>query len=290
MSEPSTNTKPSPTTDPGYVEARRVLLDALTALAPHGVGIIVAGAQAVYLRTGDADIAVAPYTTDGDLALDPSLLAETPTLETAMTAAGFHLQTEPGIWLSPAQIDGIEALIPVDLIVPEGVTVGGGRRDARLQGQGSRVARRALGLEAALIDHSQMEITALDPLDKRSVQTKVAGPAALLVAKLHKLRERIATGREDRLRDKDAADIVRIMQTTAPNEIAETLIGLCQDPIAGEPSTAALEYLDELFGRRGRRGIEMATRALRTGIPGTRVEALCVSYANALSRYVRVGG
>jgi hypothetical protein len=46
--------------DPRYVEARRVLLDALTALAPHGAGIIVAGAQAVYLRTGEADIAVAP--------------------------------------------------------------------------------------------------------------------------------------------------------------------------------------------------------------------------------------
>jgi len=47
--------------DPGYVEARRVLLNALTALAPHGSAIIVAGAQAVYLRTGDADLAVAPY-------------------------------------------------------------------------------------------------------------------------------------------------------------------------------------------------------------------------------------
>jgi len=54
--------------DPRYVEARRVLLNALAALAPHGPAFVVAGAQAVYLRTGDADIAVAQYTTDGDLA------------------------------------------------------------------------------------------------------------------------------------------------------------------------------------------------------------------------------
>ncbi len=56
-----------------YVAARKVLLDALMALAPHGRAIIVAGAQAVYLRTGSADLAVAPFTTDGDLALDPGI-------------------------------------------------------------------------------------------------------------------------------------------------------------------------------------------------------------------------
>ncbi len=38
--------------DPLYVAARRVLLDALTLLAPHGEALIVVGAQAVYLRTG----------------------------------------------------------------------------------------------------------------------------------------------------------------------------------------------------------------------------------------------
>lgn len=38
--------------DPGYVAARKVLLDALTALAPPEKAIIVAGAQAIYVRTG----------------------------------------------------------------------------------------------------------------------------------------------------------------------------------------------------------------------------------------------
>jgi hypothetical protein len=128
----------SPPADPLYMEARRVLLDALTALQPHGASVIVAGAQAIYLRTGDAEIAVAPHTTDGDLTLDPSKLADSPTLEAAMRAAHFDLGVEPGIWLARARLAGEDLLIPVDLIVPEGVATGGGRRDARLQRQGKR--------------------------------------------------------------------------------------------------------------------------------------------------------
>jgi hypothetical protein len=282
MSEVSTDSGSSPPIDPRYVEARRVLLDALIALAPHGVSIILAGAQAVYLRTGAADIAVAPYTTDGDLALDPSHLAAEPTLEAAMTDAGFRLGVEPGIWFARAQLAGVDVDIPIDLIVPEGVASGGGRRDARLQEQGKRVARRVVGLEAALVDHSTMTVNALSPEDERAVQSEVAGAAALLVAKLHKLQERVASGRARRIDDKDAADVVRIMQTTYPAEVADTFAMLCRSRIAGEPSATALRYLDSLFGRVGRPGIEMASRALRTGMPEARVQTLCTSYATTL--------
>jgi hypothetical protein len=77
--------------DPLYVAARRVLLDALFALAPHGKAVIVVGAQAIYLRTGDAELAIAPYTSDGDLALNPSLLSDSPLLDRAMRDANFTL-------------------------------------------------------------------------------------------------------------------------------------------------------------------------------------------------------
>ena len=50
-----------------YVLARSVLLDALEALGPHREACVLAGAQAIYLRVGEADLAVAPFTTDGDL-------------------------------------------------------------------------------------------------------------------------------------------------------------------------------------------------------------------------------
>jgi hypothetical protein len=279
--------------DARYVAARRVLLDVLTALAPHGNAVILAGAQAVYLHAGTADLAVAPYTTDGDLVLDPRLLEDAPELEAGMTAAGFYLQPhigghiEPGIWLTKTSAGGEEILIPVDLIVPEGAASGGGRRAARLGAHGNRAARRAVGLEAALVDHSTMTISALDPTDSRSLQAKVAGPAALFVAKAHKLHDRAESPRGDRLDDKDAADVVRLMQTTNPDEIAGALGALGDDAIAGAPSKDALVYIEQLFGRRGALGVEMSARALRAAMPEDRVEALCTAYVAALLKSSR---
>ena len=66
-----------------YVIARRVLIDALEALGPHRDAAIIVGSQAIYLHTGDAELAVAVYTTDADIALDPALLDEIPPLEQA---------------------------------------------------------------------------------------------------------------------------------------------------------------------------------------------------------------
>lgn len=289
-----------PAVDPRYVEARRVLLDALTALAPHGRALVVAGAQAVYLRTGGGDVAVAPFTTDadvivgvapfttdGDLAVNPASLVAAPLIEAAMTAAGFELSmidghVEPGIWVASVVIEGNPFLIPVDLIVPEGFAPPGGRRGARLGPHGNKAARRALGLEAALVDKSPMTVSALDPADPRSVTVDVAGAAALMVAKAHKLHDRIESGRPDRQDDKDAADVFRMMQVTSPATIGATLAALLEHPIAGPPTAAAIGYLDELFDRRGRLGIQMAARALRVGIPEERVEAICVAYMAAL--------
>lgn len=84
---------------PEYVAARTVLLDALEALGSQREAITVVGAQAVYLRTGDSGIrGVAPYTTDADLALLPSRLADEPHLENLMGGAGFEQRGEPGVW------------------------------------------------------------------------------------------------------------------------------------------------------------------------------------------------
>lgn len=276
--------------DPGYVAARRVLLDALTALAPQAQAVIVVGAQAIYLRTGGGDvaIAVAPFTTDGDLALDPGRLEDNPELEAVMSDAGFELLSqdgghiEPGTWIARTTVDGTEFTVPVDLIVPDGVAGGRGRRGARLGVHGKRAARRAVGLEAALVDHSPMTISALEAGDDRSVAIDVAGVAALFVAKLHKLHDRVASESEDRRDDKDAGDVIRLMQTTSADEVGSTLASLCRHEIAGPVSKTALTYIDELFGRRGRVGIQMAGRALRLGMPEDRVEALSVAYTAAL--------
>ncbi len=286
-------TPTSPDLDAIYAEARRALLDALTALAPYGSAVVLAGAQAVYLRTGDADLAVAPYTTDGDLALDPRELVDEPVLEEAMRSAGFALSTveghpEPGIWVTNGSVNGEEVLIPVDLIVPETAHTGGGTRGARLGVHGNRAARRAVGLEAALIDHDTMTIAALDPLDTRSIDVEVAGAAALLVAKAHKLHDRLASKKPGRADDKDAADVLRLFQTTSPERTAQTLNNLMQDPLAGVVTTEAMAYLADLFSRRGSDGVTMAARALRVGLPERQVETLSVSYMGRLREGVEV--
>lgn len=154
--------------DPLYVAARRVLLDALTLLAPHGEALIVVGAQAVYLRTGEGDvgITIAPYTVDGDLALNPTLLRSEPDLEALMLGAGFSVD-QPGMWQTTVLVSGEDMIIPIDLIVPEGASTGEGRRGARIPPHGKRAARRAVGLEAVLVDHSPMTVAALDPADDR---------------------------------------------------------------------------------------------------------------------------
>lgn len=273
--------------DPRYGAARRILLDALVALSEHADAIVVAGAQAVYLRTGKADLAVAPYTTDSDLAIDPSELRPDPLLDAAMKQAGFALDIsrghiEPGIWVRSIEIDGVEAVVPVDLIVPTGVAAPGGRRGARLGEHGNQAARKITGLEAALFDHDTMTIAALEPGDDRVISARVAGTAALLVAKAYKLQERIDRGREDRLDDKDALDCVRLMQTSNPAEVGATLRALRSEPIAAEVIATAIGYLEQLFGRRGRPGIRMAADALRFVMPEERVAAISTQYTAAM--------
>ncbi|MGH9093314.1 MAG: hypothetical protein ACRDZR_18330 [Acidimicrobiales bacterium] len=274
--------------DPRYAAARRVLLDALFALAPHGSAVIVAGAQAIYLHTGDADFGIAPFTTDGDLVIDPSLLGDDPELEVAMVAANFtHLlrpggHVEPGTWVSPATIAGKAELIPVDLIVPEGMAPSGGRRSVQLGGHGNRAARRALGLEAALVDHVPVRIAALDPTDDRFITAEVAGPAALLVAKAHKINDRVASARSHRLDDKDASDVVRLMQTIPVLSVAAVFSKLLADTVAGQPTRDALLYLTDLFGRRGRPGVTMAVNALRFAVEAATVEVISTSYIEQL--------
>lgn len=70
--------------DHAYVTARSTLLDALQALGDQRVAVVLVGAQAVYLRTGEAAVAVPPYTTDADIAIDPAALVASPTLVNAM--------------------------------------------------------------------------------------------------------------------------------------------------------------------------------------------------------------
>lgn len=274
--------------DPRYVAARRVLLDALEALAPHRAALVVVGAQAVYLRTRLSDVGIAPYTTDSDFALDPMQLPAKPELEAAMRSAGFELlepqsgQPEPGIWIATAIVEGEKLLVPVDLIVPEGAAAPGGRRGARLGPHGNRAARKAVGLEAALVDHDTMAIGALETGDTRLYDVKVAGAAALFVAKAHKIHDRLTSSRPGRANDKDAADVYRLMQATSPTEVAVRLKELRKDAVAGPVTEAGISHLADLFRSRAGDGVLMAIRALQLAVAEAQIVALSTGYMDRL--------
>jgi hypothetical protein len=281
-----------PSASPIYVAARRVLLDALDALADHRSAIILAGAQAIYVRTGsaDLDVSVAPFTTDADLALDPRTLGPEPDIVRAMEAAGFLLTAEPGIWTMSTLVSGERVTVPVDLLVPEALA-GPGRRAARLPLHGKNAARRTPGLEAAVADHSLVSISSLEPtLDARTTQVSVAGTAALFVAKVHKLHDRFADvklGKARRLKPKDASDVFRLMRTSAPDEVGKRLREIADDDVAGACVRDGVERLKAMFGGRRTPGVELAVQALQGAVPEQRVRTLAAAFTRSLMESYR---
>lgn len=217
--------------DPLYVRARAVLLDAIDALGAHRDAVVLVGAQAIYLHTGETDLVVAEHTTDADRVVSPTNLADRPPLEELLLGRGFVARGDPGAWVSS---DGVY----VDLMVPEALA-GSGRRGASLGLHGRRVARRSKGLEGALVDRENHTIAALDPADDRVRTMLVAGPGALLVAKVHKIIERL--GDRDRAQDKDSLDVLRLLQAISSEELARRLKTLLDKDTAGAVTAEAIE-------------------------------------------------
>jgi len=239
-----------------YVAARSVLLDALEAVRAHLNALVLVGAQAIYLHTGEADLAVAPYTTDGDLALEPTRLGPKPMLQAALTAAGFVQQLNVvGIWLRSVLVAGTPTPVAVDLLVPDSLG-GPGRRGARIPPHGKQVARKVVGLEATLVDNDRREITALEPADGRRIELAVAGPAGMLVAKVHKIRERRAE--RDRVSDKDARDVYRLLRSVPTEELVRRFRTLGSSDLSHDGTTSAIAHLPRLFGSARAPGCLMA--------------------------------
>ena len=239
--------------DDHYIKARTALLDAAEALAPHLDSIVLVGAQAIYLHTGAADIVVAEFTTDADFSVEPALLSDTPLLAELLEPVASHHENTP--------VDGGHQPACTSTSWCPRPRAGRGRRGADLGPHGRRVARRAVGLEGAQVDHELRTIGSLDPVDDRSVTMKVAGPGALIVAKAHKLWER--TTNDDRVRDKDALDVYRLLQAIPTNDLAARLARLRESPEAADVTATAIEHLRVLFGARSGAGIELAVRATR---------------------------
>lgn len=189
------------------------------------------------------------------------MLAEIPPLEKALMEAGFHPKSNDsvGIWLTTRETSQqIEANIAVDLLVPASISPGAGRRAARLLGHDARAARIVRGLEGAVVDADTMTLVALEERDARVVDIRVAGPAALLVAKVHKIDDRVGS---DRQTDKDALDVLRLLRGTATDDLATRFVKLLGDERSEEAARRGRELLEAQFTKRRSVGVEMAIRS-----------------------------
>lgn len=99
----------------------------------------------------------------------------------------------------------------------------------------------------------------LEDADERAFEVGVAGPGALLVAKTHKLVERLEE--PDRLSDKDALDVLRLLRGFPVDELAERLRTLLAEPMAAGVAVRAIDEFERLFGFPTSPGSRMAARA-----------------------------
>ena len=89
----------------------------------------------------------------------------------------------------------------------------------------------------------------------------VAGPAALLVAKVHKIADR--TGAGDRISDKDALDVLRLLQAVDTATFVAGLAQLTDHELSAAVTAEAVSQLAPLFSSPDSVGVIMAVRAAR---------------------------
>ena len=94
--------------------SRRAMLDVLEALEEHRQSIVIVGAHAIYMQVSATQTAVAPFTRESDIVIDPEVLLDEPLLEAVLQRAGYTLRNpnHPGTWQR-----GVDEL---DLMVPSG--------------------------------------------------------------------------------------------------------------------------------------------------------------------------
>ena len=92
-----------------------------------------------------------------------------------------------------------------------------------------------------------MAIGSFSPEDHRSFEMQVAAPAALLVAKIHKLAGRADEQGSPRLNNKDAFDVYRLILAIQARELAEEAAILRGHSRSQEVTEEALAKFSELF-------------------------------------------
>lgn len=138
---------------------------------------------------------------------------------------------------------------------------------------GNRAARKARGLEATLVDRRQRTIEAMDDEDGRAFELAVAGPSSPLVAKLHKISERV--GRPGHREDKDVLDVLRLLRAVPLEVFTEGTGGLLGEGVSAGVTGGALASLRDLFSEPSWAGCRMAARASAPPEPEDTIAPSC---------------
>ncbi|MGW6403665.1 hypothetical protein [Streptomyces sp. NPDC055134] len=158
-------------------------------------------------------------------------------------------ENQSGLWERQQRIGDRGIPIEVDLLIPHQLAPQPNtRRRTELPPHDSWATKKVPGLEDAAVDRSLMTVGTLTPGDPCRVEAHVAGPAALLVAKSIKLDERIcdAAKRPDRLSNKDAGDVYRVMTTVPAPDVARAFTVLRNNPHVGDIALQGMELLHAL--------------------------------------------
>ncbi len=251
--------------DAEYKKARETLIDCLEALQNHLESVVIVGAQAIYLQVPQRKRGPQQFTSDADVAVIPDKLGGPPAIADALEAKGFVPDpAKVGTWSKNG--------VGLDVMVPDALG-GPGRRGARLPlPHGKRVARKAMGLEGIIADRRTVMVESLD--GSRRIEANVAGPAALIVSKMHKIEERLAV-RPDQLSNKDAHDVWRLLDHTPTEELADRFERLLASDIAAKPTKQALRALHAHFIEPTGHGRKMIIAAEAQSQQGEEIGAQC---------------
>lgn len=129
-----------------------------------------------------------------------------------------------------------------------------------------------------------MTVSALDPDDSKSAEVWVAGPAALLVAKVTKISERLGGSR---VIDKDALDALRLLRATPTNDLALRMVKLRRHELSAEVAEDAITQLETLFTTDLADGIAMIVRAGSEGEDPATLAASTTSLTEDLLQVLR---
>jgi len=137
----------------------------------------------------------------------------------------------------------------LDLFQPRILSNRGAKsRSANLGPHGRDVLRITDGLDSALIDNSVLAISSFEAEDPRSYEMKVAGPAALIIAKTAKIGDRILRSNQ-KLLSKDAHDVYRLLLATQTELLGQLFEKLLSNPISEIEARIGVDAFTQLFAK-----------------------------------------